>query len=62
MCGAHDNMEISVDRLSVSIICHLRLYFQYWLVQNILKLETNIEFTKLRKAEIIIVNSEVKIF
>ena len=38
------------DCLSMSIICHSRLYFQCWLIQNNLKLETNIVYTKVRKA------------
>ena len=50
MRGVRDNMEISVDCLSMNIIRHLWLYFQCWLIQSILKLETNIEFSKLREA------------
>ena len=45
-----DNPAISIDRLSVSIICHSQPYFQYRLEQNNLKPETNIEYTKVRKA------------
>ena len=50
-CGERDNTAISVDRLSASIIRYLGPYFLLRLVQNILKWETNIEFTKLKKAK-----------
>ena len=51
MRDARDNRTISVHRLSASIIHHLRPYFQCLLVQNNLKSETNIEYTKLRKTK-----------
>ena len=50
MTGTNDNTEISLDYLSASIIRHLQLYFQWQLVQNSLKSETNIEYTKLRNS------------
>ena len=49
MHDACDNTAISVDRLFASIICHLQPYFQCQLVQNNLKSETNIKYTKLKK-------------
>ena len=50
MCSASDNKTFSVDRLSMSVISHLRLYFQCQLRENNFKSETNTEYTKLRKA------------
>ena len=50
MPSACDNTVISLDPLSVSIFHHLQPYFQCWLVQNNFKSETNIKYTKLKKA------------
>ena len=50
MCDAPDNMAISEDQLSENIIFHLLLYIQCRHIQNNLKSETNMEYTKLRKA------------
>ena len=57
MFGARDNMVISIDCLSASIIRHLGPYFQCRLVQNNLKSETSI--IKLRKLEIIVGNPAI---
>ena len=48
--GVCDNTTISVDYLSVNIIQHSQWYFQCRFVKNNLKSETNMEYTKLRKA------------
>ena len=60
MSGARDNTAISVGPQVLAAIWG-RQYFQCQIVQNNLKPETNIEYTKLRKPEIIIRNPKVKI-
>ena len=47
--GAHENTAISLNCLSGSINCDLQLYFQYPLIDNNLKSDAIIEYTKLRK-------------
>ena len=50
MFGERDNRAISRDFSSANSICHSRPNFQCWLIQSDLKSETDITYTKLKKA------------